>query len=446
MPNFNYTVKPFKNIFQLQDFFDSITVENRQVFGGGSTYKEILESSQRDTIYYINSKNENWLGRPLPSSIDDAMKRNTYQLMNEYKKIMNDYIRPRLQEFIKKSEAALETPVLKFTDREIGVFDFDKASSGLMLVYKSYSLSKKEYVEPDEVENYNQDGKILRRLKSDKTPVVNVPQLKKGYDNLTAYKAFKEIYKGMNVFEAIKKYKLKVGGNQAFTSNVKKTFLIKEIKPKNRNAVRVFIKIGAVGDVTFDMYKWNGYLGVALSEMLSYMGYSVSIFGVYVNQYDINVNGHSEEGARCWTVCLKDFDETIHAPSLLYYLSDMTFFRVKVFEYKVKFAQFYNDHFDTGLGRSNMDLDNLEDIVYNFFGKKDDYFRKGKENPNSQFLYYTITNTFSLDESDANGNPRPDSLIGRLGKICMDIVNKNRAAQDRLSQEELNKLVKKITS
>ena len=84
--------------------------------------------------------------------------------------------------------------------------------------------------------------------------------------------------------------------------------------------------------------------------------------------------------------------------------------------------------------------------MYEFFGTRDNYFKKGKENPECRFLYYTITNTFSLDEDDGSGSPRYDSLIGRLGRICTEIVNKNRTAQDRLSQKELEELVRKITS
>ena len=180
------------------------------------------------------------------------------------------------------------------------------------------------------------------------------------------------------------------------------------------------------------------------------MGYAVSIYGVYVNSYDINDKGHSVFGSRCWTVCLKDFNETIDVPSLLYTTADLTFFRIKIFDYKIKFAQFYNDNFNTGLGSSGMDLQGVENIVYNFFGKNDKYFignqyTKGQENQNSQFIYYIIANTFSLDEADNNGNISKESLLGRLADICLDIVNKNREQKDRLTQEELKTLYNNIT-
>jgi len=447
-----YTIKAFKTLEDLDNFFKGIIPEDRKVFGGNDTYKHIYDYTENNNALILQDKKyaEEWFGKPVPVSIDEARKRKTYQLMGEYKQIMNDYIRPRLQEFIKKSEAALEIPQLKYNDLGLGTFDFNKASVGLQLVYKNYSIEKRDYVEPDEVENYNDNGKIKRRLKSDKTPVINVPQLVKGYDKEKAYLAFKEIFEGENVFKVIKKYKLKVGGSDAFTSNIKKVYLLKEKKPKKRNAVRVFIKIGATSGYTADMYKWNGYLGVAIADLLSYMGYAVSIYGVYVNSYDINDKGHSVFGSRCWTVCLKDFNETIDVPSLLYTTADLTFFRIKIFDYKTKFAQYYNDNFNTGLGSSGIDLEGIENIVYNFFGKNDKYFfgnkfTKGQENQSSQFIYYIIANTFSLDDADYSGNISKESLLGRLADICLDIVNKNREQKDRLTQEELKTLYNNIT-
>jgi hypothetical protein len=80
-----------------------------------------------------------------------------------------------LQEIIKISKADLQLPVYKYNDLGLGLFDFNKASTGLIPKYQYYSFKKKEIVEGNEVDTIKDGDKFVSILKSDKSPCVLVP-------------------------------------------------------------------------------------------------------------------------------------------------------------------------------------------------------------------------------------------------------------------------------
>ena len=207
------TLKAFKTIDALFDFFNEVQVDDTPIPDFIWTYKQLSDYVQRDVIQQkIEVENDTaWLGTPL-DSVAEVMARDRYQKMEEFNNVYRTNIQPRIQEILKKSSAELELPTLKYNDLGLGQFDFNKASSGLIPLYKYYSFKKKENVEGVDVLTYKDKGKFKYKLKSDGSPVVLVPKLKGDPDKKIVEKAFKEILDGANIFVTLKKYDLKIGG------------------------------------------------------------------------------------------------------------------------------------------------------------------------------------------------------------------------------------------
>jgi hypothetical protein len=180
-------------------------------------------------------------------------------------------------------------PTLRYNDLGLGSFDFNKASTGLIALYKYYSLKKKGLVDGVDVETYKEKDKYKYKLKSDGSSVVLTPELEGGYDSKEAQKFLKEIEKGENVFVALNANNLKIGGKGAFTSTIKKSYILKEKVAKPKNAVRLFVKMGNNENIRHPKYKWTGYTAVGIAELLSILGYAVSIIGV------IAINNHNSQ-------------------------------------------------------------------------------------------------------------------------------------------------------
>jgi len=417
------TLKAFKSLQDFFDFFKDLPITSASIPQRSGTYSGVWDSIRRDAIEG-NLRNATWFGNPLPNSVQDALDRERYMNMDEFNRIYRTNIQPRLQEILKKSAAELEMPALKYNDLGLGTFDFNKASTGLIALYKYYSFKKKELVDGSEVETFKDKDKYKYRLKSDGSPVALVPKIefKSKEEKKKVELAYKEIYDGGNVFVVLKKHNLKISGSEAFSSTIKKSYLLKEKVPKPKNAVRVFIKIGANANISAEQYKWSGYAAIGVAELLSIMGYAVSIIAIYGNQTEINLGGASlEYGFRFWGINLKSFQDSLDKSSLLYICSDATFFRVKIFEDIIKQAEFYKDYVDTGLGSSAY-IDTVQDMIYNEYGKRDKLFNmKGAIDKKSQFLYYIIGDV--LSEADLNK---------KILDIGLDVVNQNKEAREKI--------------
>lgn len=423
-PQIKGTLVSFPTVDALLDYYKEFEIEDRAIPESHSsqTYKGLLEWVHGYIKEELDGQEVSWYGEPLPSSVEDANDRTRYQRMDEYEDVYKRIIRPRIEEILKNSKAELEVPVLRYNDLGLGIFDFNKASTGLIPLYKYYSFEKQELVDGVDVEVVR-DGKAYKyRLKSDKTPVVLVPKLKQGYDKELVNKAFKEVYDGANVFAVLKKYGFKIGGNDAFSSTIKKTYLLKEKKPKPRNAARIFIKIGGNCNIRYPQYQWGGYAAIGIAELLSFMGYAVSIIGVCGINTSINVGGGKlESGCRYTGVVLKSFSDTLDSSSLLYIASDPTFFRVKYFDVIVKIAQYYSDYMDNSLG-SAAEIHQLEDMIFTEYGKRDKLFHNnGKRDDSCQFLYYVL--------GDIYGEEDVSKAILDIG---LDVVNKNIEAREKM--------------
>jgi hypothetical protein len=426
----NGTLKSFRTLQDCFDFFNEIELGNIPIVQNtGTTYLQEWNSTKRGIESQIRERDTSWFGLPFPNSLEDALSRTKYLDMEEYNKIYKENIQPRIQDILKESKADLEMPVLKYNDLGLGTFDFNKASAGLIALYKYYSFKKKGLVEGFDVVTYKEKDKFKYKLKSDGSPVVLVPEFKGGYDNKDAQNALKDIEKGENVFVVLKKYGIKIGGKEAFSSTIKKSYLLKEKKPKPKNAIRLFVKMGNNQSIRHPKYKWTGYTAVGVAELLEVLGYAVNIIGV------IGIENIRESAfpTRYIAINLKNFDETLDKQSLLYVTSDPSFFRIKYFEYIIKTAQYYKDYIDGQLGRS-VTIEQIKDVVFNEFGKRDIMFNDKGKPTNSQFLYYMIGDVLGLDAVIANDGKTiiEDGLNSTILDIGLNVVNENKEARDKL--------------
>jgi hypothetical protein len=406
------------------DFYDGIVLEATRVGRMPDTYLGVFNRRIQINIGIINDQSlaTSWFGVDYPKSYDELMSRDEYTLMPEYRDVYETYIKPRVNEIMKESKAALETPTLKYNDIGLGVFDFARASLGLLPLYKYYSLKHKKYVEGIDTYVKSVKGEYKTFLKMDDSPVVVVPQLREGYDESIVYKAFKQVYDGDNLFEVLKKYDLKIG---KFTSTIKKTYLYKENVPKPLNAVRIFIYVGGNAYVKAEEFKWTGYTGIGITELLTAMGYSVSVHAIFGTGTEINdKRGGFETGVRASAVTLKPFQETLHSQKLLYVVSDPSFFRGKEFTNIMKKSQVYQDYIDGGLGYA-VGTQEIKYLAYNLFGSVDKHKKSdGSYNAQSGILYYTVANIKSLDEMNQ-----------QILNIALSVVNENVQARQSMTQQ-----------
>ena len=426
------SLRPFKSVDALIEYFQKIDPSIERIPNSSETYKGLYDWHLRQVAEDINDTS--WFGDPAPGTVEAGVSRSRYQNMQEFNRIYNEKIKPRLQDILRYSQADLEMPKFKYNDLGLGIFDFNKASSGLVPIYKFYSFQKKELVDGSEVENYTKNGRVMYRLKSDDSAVVVVPQLRGEPDPKVVQKAFREVYDGANVFEVLKKYDLKIGGAEAFTSSIKKSYMQREKVVKPKNAVRIFVKVGENSNIRWGQYQWNGYTAIGIAELLEYMGYSVSIIGVCGiatnGDHLLNDNGKLVEGTRFFGITLKSFDENLDAASLLYVTSDPSFFRIKFFECMIKQAQLYKDKMGHSLGRS-ASMDVLEDMIFNEYGVRDKmFYDNGKANENAPFLYYTIGDIYSEQGIDT-----------AVLEIALNVVNKNREARAKLMGTEAERKI-----
>ena len=414
-------LKPFSSLDAFLDYFDNLQASNERIPNGDGTYEEQMQSTIGNSIARLTD--EEWFGKPLPQTYEEGYNRSRYQLMDEFNDIYLRYIQPRLNEILKDSKADLEIPAYKYNDLGLGMFDYNKASTGLVPKYEYFSFEKNEMVDGNDVATI-QDGKKYKYvLKSDNSPCVLVPFIKSD-DKELLHKVYKEIYDGAEVFSVLKKYNLRIGGKGAFGSIIKKSYILKENVIKPKNAIRIFIKIGQNCNITGEQYKWSGYAAIGIAQLLSSLGnYSVNINAISGNRNEINLNqdGNLQEAIRWWGINLKSFEETLDVRSILYVASDPSFFRIRLFNSLIKQASFYKDYIDGQLG-SMCYIPTVEDMVFNNYGKRDKLFLNNKKrNDKSQFLYYVIGDIYSLDDMNK-----------AILEIGMDVVNRNKVAKEML--------------
>lgn len=412
------TMRIFTSYKAYMDYYDAINLENRRVGNMSDTYIEVDSNTKRASQRKLQSRDTaiEWFGEDYPKTMDELFSRDEYTLMDEYRRVYEEKIKPRADEIQKESKAALEIPTLKYNDIGLGTFDFARASLGLLPLYKYYSIKYKKYVEGSET-NIKKVGDVFKNfLKIDDSPVIIVPELKEGYDESIVDKAFNDIYKGKDVFETLKKYDLKIG---KFSSTIKKTYLYKENVPKPLSAIRIFIYVGGNSFVKGEEFKWTGYTGIGITELMTALGYSVSVHAIFgIGNDQINVDGRFENGVRASAVTLKPFTETMHSQRLLYIVSDPSFFRGKEFQNIVKKSQVYDDYIDNGLGFS-VGTEQIKHLAYRTFGSIDKLWKNdGSYNIQSGMLYYVVANIRSEQQMNQ-----------AILDIALSVINENQQAR-----------------
>jgi len=425
------TFLSYTSVLEFDEFFSKIIPDNTPIPNGSGTYRNLYDEVQdyTETRYIRGSESENvrWLGTPKVASMADGLARNRYLNMDDFNRVYTDVIAPRLQEILRKSEADLDMPKVKYNDLGLGTFDFGRASGGLIPLYKYYSFEREDFVEGDQVKTIKVGSKFEYRLKVDDSNVVLVPKIlnsinEDGSLKDEVKKAYQEIFETKDVFGTLKKFGLRIGGVEAFSSTIKKVYYLKEKVKKPRNAVRLFVKLGDNCDITGEQYKWRGYLAIGVAQLLSVLGYSVNIQAFMGLDNSINVKGKIQSGRRRFFIQLKRFDETIDKQSLLYVASDASFFRLKFFTNIVQFSQFFGDYLNENLGHATDTKDMIPDI-YEEFGKRDKYWNNdGTINKSCQFLYYIIPDCYSETE-----------LNQAILDIALNIVNQNRQALEEIA-------------
>ncbi len=415
----------FKFYLEMRDKLGEIQPKREQ-------FIKWFENQDKEDENDITTMGERWWGSPLPLNIDDIKDRIQFQRMDKYEEM-----KPRIMEAFlawfrnNKSEILHNVPKWKYNDKELGNFDFDRASINLLPRYQYYNTKTKKYLDKIDVANIAKDKSKAEYVQiGTKDKVIVVPILKEPYDADIADMAYRDIASGTPYQEALAMYGLKVG---KYYSTVKDCYRYKEKVLLPKKAIRLFITVGGDSDVKGNNLIYSGITGLILAELLEMKGYIVNIQAVYGYQDNGLWSKKYQEfkfGARCVATQVKAFNETIESKTLLYMLSDATFFRHYVFKYFQLLREKYGDKYNGSLGRM-IDSSQIKTIIYKHFGIRDGYFipnKKGKfvQNANTQFLYFFIDNIFT-----------ENSCIEKVREVMLDVENQNQIARDQLHMMQM---------
>ena len=197
--------------------------------------------------------------------------------------------------------------VLRFNDRDLGIFSFDLASAGLHKVKEYYSHKLKKIVDPNEVETV-QDG--------DK---------------------FKYFYIGEPPHEVEQRDKLLENGLPKLRTSVKKVFIDIPKPTKLLPQIDIFVTISFSANVQPDQMRWNALAGIAIAEKLNSANISTRIWAVYGDDY---TNG---DKSIYGMIKIKDFSEPLDINSLGILSADSRFYRYDMFKAYIGLPDYLGD-------------------------------------------------------------------------------------------------------
>jgi len=412
------TYRIYKNSIELEKKYADFEVTDTIVPLEKYTYKQLYNATKNGYIKKLG--NQKWYGIFAPKTIEELFDRIDYPDMDDYNNLYKNVISPLANELALESQSLFDDQKLKYNDLGLGIFDFNKASLGLQPIYSFYSLKFEKYLEKDEVKTVKIDKKFVYQYKLDNSKVILVPKIKENPDKKIIKKAFIEISDGEPMLSTLKKYGLKIA---KFTSSIKKTYLNKEVVQKPLKSIRIFVKIGDNKDITGNQYKYTGYTAIGIANALTLLDYNVCIIGVFTTITKVkNKSGNLVEGTRVESVILKDFGENLDSQKLLYICSDASFFRSKFFINIIKVSDEYGDNIETTLGHSP-DVDKVESLIFNYFGKIDKKWKPNGQNDISQgFLYFIFSSIHS----------EKDMLLEIRDKI-RNVINENVEARKQIA-------------
>lgn len=341
-----------------------------------------------------------------PSSFEEMKEKSAFNevQMEYYRRFKKEFMDDFIREITFKSLAEVEQDKFVYNDRQLGEFDFAKASVGLNKRFEYYSVKHEQVVPMSDVD-------IL-------------PDGKGG---------FKYQLK-MDGSEVIIREELDSQGRPKYFSTVKKSYLMKEKVPREKNAVRIFLYQGGSGRVGGDGILYPAMTAIALTEILEQIGYSVSFIAGWDASQRLNARGASsgfesdetkvrtgiynprkrgwEQGERYIMYSIKNFNENLNVPELLYLTADPALYLWEAFRYMHMLLDISGDKY-VNVGYLGS-VDNWEQAVYSSFMPKD---------VNKGVIYITIKGISSID-----------AVRNRIKDTIKYVEEVNRAAREELRQ------------
>ncbi len=186
---------------------------------------------------------------------------------------------------------AIKKPVIKYNDRGLGNFIFDRASSGMFFRTEFYSPSLDKVVEGEYVEKISEDP-----------------------DEYVLIEDQSEIIRRNIILES---------GLPSVSSNNKKVFATFETREKQNVSVEIFISCGNYAGISGSDFMYSGIEGIMIAKLLMKGGIKVKI-NIAVGWTDI------EGGNYCAAmVPVKNYNETLDRNLLCLIASDLRFWRTE---------------------------------------------------------------------------------------------------------------------
>ncbi len=395
--------------------FDSIAKER----GAGAT----TGVEWTKDIYKHYGQSVGWYGKPLPTSWEDAVGRDTFLWYKEYQEF-KDAAKEEFNKLMNTPTfAELLAPKFIYNDKELGTFSFDKASMGLLPSFHFYSFDKKKIIEDSDIITNTDGEKTYYTNKNDLKDIITVCY-KINIVNESGEIVGEEYIPYNKDVEIDMEYVNSVGFLDVY-SDVKKSFLYKEEVIRPVNAIRLFIQTDADAGVDAEAYKFNGYLACALAEFFDGMGYKTSIVVLFGNRrYDYNQSGRAPieggKGIRWASYEAKKFTENLYADKLLYTTCDPTYMRIKTFLYSHLISDYYGDKLNAGIGGSPTIGECLGTVLREF----------KKVDKHTMVMYYMVQLFGGYSSPRTAGEAKTEALK-RLRELITNVENENKKLREQ---------------
>ena len=345
----------FKSIKEYFRFFNGL---DEKYLVESQNYRDCKENRRRETEISIANNDEQWLGTPMPKSFDEILSRRMYQNMARYTEFRDKHIRPLINKLTKTSYANVIKPAFTFNDREVGEFDFARASVALQPEIGYWSEKHQKFVNFDDVRVITVSvGKYRYVLKNEPETEIVVRNLKDRE------------------------------GRPKYTTEFRKCFRSREHKPLYHRAIRLFVYFGGNANIHGDNFIWSSFIATALTELIEYMGYCINIVGIWDDNRPGGREGwynpetkKQETGHRFVGINIKNFESQLYIPEALHVMGDPSFYRVNIFRDILLLRELKKDAYTC----SFPGVSPYEDMMRTIFKN---YLPKDKE---KQVLYYVI--------------------------------------------------------
>jgi len=370
----NVQILLFKSLISYINYWDKEVLKTLSTNNEYGSYIKTMRSGNAQRFKEGETPdNLEWYGFPVPTSNEDAMGRKEFLNMELYRRVY-DELEPFLAQLEKVSIGVIPKEIIVPTELELGIFSFERAMMGMEGIPGLYSKKFDKYVSVEDGDPVLKDGK--QTFTEDKKAIYTYNRSNN-----------KEIPLGTELWLQ----QLEKDGQKQYGSSNKKSFLKKEKYKRPANAIRLFVLVG--GNCNQDTY-WAGLTAVIAAQFLQTKGYAVKItVGIGTGSNGATMNFQSpgkepqlESGARYSLIDVKDYAETMDSLTLLYTVSDPSFFRVRIFEYFTAAMAKNKDALDRSLGHAETNKEfkdafygevkkrNIEeekDTLYYFLGGRD---------------------------------------------------------------------------